>query len=29
VFARYEASIALRTCGQCGHVDPLPAPAGS
>ncbi|WP_313297859.1 3-hydroxyanthranilate 3,4-dioxygenase [Stenotrophomonas sp.] len=27
VFARYHASLELRTCSQCGHVDPLPAPA--
>ncbi|MFI8716883.1 3-hydroxyanthranilate 3,4-dioxygenase [Stenotrophomonas sp. NPDC077464] len=24
VFKEYEASIALRTCDACGHVDPLP-----
>ncbi|MBN4960245.1 3-hydroxyanthranilate 3,4-dioxygenase, partial [Stenotrophomonas maltophilia] len=27
VFARYHASLELRTCSQCGHVDPLPVPA--
>lgn len=27
VFARYQASLELRTCSECGHVDPLPAPA--
>ena len=27
VFARYHASLELRTCSECGHVDPLPVPA--
>ena len=25
VFAEYHASLELRTCDACGHVDPLPA----
>ena len=25
VFAEYQASLDLRTCDACGHVDPLPA----
>lgn len=25
MFAQYQASVALRTCGACGHLDPLPA----
>lgn len=25
VFQRYYDSLAHRTCGQCGHVDPVPA----
>ncbi|WP_329953816.1 3-hydroxyanthranilate 3,4-dioxygenase [Stenotrophomonas sepilia] len=28
VFARYHASLELRTCSQCGHVDPLRGPGG-
>jgi len=24
LFARYQASQALRTCDNCGHLDPLP-----
>lgn len=26
LFARYQASEALRTCDNCGHLDPLPMP---
>ncbi|MDV3468381.1 3-hydroxyanthranilate 3,4-dioxygenase [Stenotrophomonas sp. C3(2023)] len=26
LFARYQASEALRTCDNCGHLDPLPTP---
>jgi len=29
VFARYQASLELRTCSACGHVDPLPAPVAA
>ncbi|MBN6148720.1 3-hydroxyanthranilate 3,4-dioxygenase [Xanthomonas sp. AmX2] len=29
VFARFHASEALRTCGRCGQVHPLPAPAAA
>lgn len=29
VFARFYASEALRTCGRCGQVHPLPAPAAA
>jgi len=25
LFARYQGDLSLRTCAQCGHVDPLPA----
>jgi len=27
LYPRYHASLELRTCGKCGHVDPLPVPA--
>lgn len=29
VFARFYASEALRTCGRCGQVHPVPAPAAA
>ncbi|MNN88523.1 3-hydroxyanthranilate 3,4-dioxygenase [compost metagenome] len=29
VFARYQASLELRTCSACGHVDPLPGPVAA
>ena len=27
--ARYQASVEMRTCEACGHVDPLPGGTGA